>query len=156
MRYSNAGAAWHLVACLGVALVCGWLVGCGGSQKQSLEQESSHLKPLSLMYGQFMARNRGRRPANEEQFKQFVQSQGKEFLSRFNLESVDALFVSTRDNKPFVIIYGQPKGPPGPGGAPVIAYEQEGKDGMRHVASDLGAVELVDEARFRELVPGGP
>jgi hypothetical protein len=34
-----------------------------------------------------------------------------------------------------------------------VAYEQEGVDGKRYVATVVGAVEEVDEARFRELVP---
>ena len=55
-----------------------------------------------------------------------------------------------------MVLYGAPDGPPGPGGAPVIAYEQEGVGGKRFVASSLAAIEEVDEARFRELVPNAP
>ena len=33
---------------------------------------------------------------------------------------------------------------------------QQGKDGTRYVANDLGKVQEVDEARFKELVPGAP
>jgi hypothetical protein len=36
---------------------------------------------------------------------------------------------------------------------PVIAYEQEGIDGKRFIATSVGAIEEVDAARFRELVP---
>jgi len=38
----------------------------------------------------------------------------------------------------------------------VVAYEQEGVNGKRFVASKMGAVEEVDEARFRKMVPSAP
>ena len=39
---------------------------------------------------------------------------------------------------------------------PIIAYEQTGVGDKRLVASSLGGVEEVDEARFRKLVPSAP
>jgi len=65
----------------------------------------------------------------------------------------DSLFISPRDGKPYVVLYGRSKGPPGPGGAPVVAYEQEGRGGRRFVASSMGAIEEVDDAAFRRMVP---
>jgi hypothetical protein len=138
-----------IVVCLGL--------GCS-SQQKNLEEEQSNLKPLAVLYGQFVGRHQGRPPDDEAQFKQFVQTQGKETLASFGVTDVSSLFVSSRDGKPYVIRYGQQAltGPPGAGGSPVVAYEQEGVDGVRFVATSMGAVERVDEARFKELVPGGP
>jgi len=65
------------------------------------------------------------------------------------------MFVSSRYKKPYMVIYGPTSGE-GPAGQPVIAYEQEGMNGKRFVASKMGAVEEVDEARFRKMVPSVP
>jgi hypothetical protein len=80
-------------------------------------------------------------------------------LKSLNVSSIEELFVSPRDGKPYKILYGEaakkaPSG--GPAGAPVIAYEQQGQGGRRWVASAMGAIEEVDEARLKQLVPGGP
>lgn len=143
-------AAWCLV--LGM---CALALGCGRSRRQAAAREESRLKPLALLYGQFTGRNRGNPPASEAQFKEFIRSRGPEQLASFGVDDVDELFVSERDGKPYVVLYGEAAqgNPPGPAGAPVIAYEQEGVGGKRFVASSMGAVEEVDEARFRELVP---
>jgi len=126
--------------------------GCG-SRKKSLAREQSGIKKLALVYGRFLSQHRGRPPANEAEFKKYVQSLSPTDLASFGSDDSSRIFISNRDDKPYVIIYGKPHGPPGPGGSPVIAYEQEGKEGTRWVASALGAVEEVDEARFRQLTP---
>lgn len=127
-------------------------LGCG-SNARKVSQETSNLKPLMVFYGQFAAQHRGQPPANEEEFKTYVKSQAPSALESLGVKDPESLFVSSRDNKPYIIIYGPASGPPGPGGQPVIAYEQQGVGGNRYVASTLGAVEEVDEAKFRELVP---
>jgi len=146
---------WELVL-LAFCLVP--LVGCGGAERKALEQEGSNLKPLSIFYGQFIGQHRGKPPASEAEFKQFLQSMSPEQLASLQVKDVDSLFVSERDQKPYVFLFGEAakNNPPGPAGSPVIAYEQLGVGGKRFVASSMGAVEEVDEARFRELVPGAP
>jgi hypothetical protein len=136
-----------------VTLTASLLVGCGSNEKQ-VAKESSNLKPLMVLYGRYIGQHRGQPPPDETTFKEFIKSTDTSALPAGGVKGdVDALFISTRDQQPYVIIYGQPKGPPGPGGQPVVAYEQVGVDGRRYVASTLGAIEEVDEARFRELVP---
>ena len=69
--------------------------------------------------------------------------------------NVDALFRSPRDNQPFVILYGVCSMPtPGVKDLPVIAYEATNSGGKRYVAYTTSQVELGDDARFRQLVPG--
>ncbi|MFW5693154.1 MAG: hypothetical protein ACOCWL_02965 [Thermoguttaceae bacterium] len=144
-------AVWCLV--LGMCVVA---LGCGRSRRQAAAREESRLKPLAVLYGQFTGRNRGNPPANDAQFKEFIRSHDAEQLASLGVDDVDELFVSERDGEPYVVLYGDAAqgNPPGPAGAPVVAYEQEGVRGKRFVASSMGAVEEVDEARFRELVPG--
>jgi len=141
--------------CGGILLFCALPLGCGG-QSESRQREESALKPLALFYGQFTGRHQGQPPASEAEFKEFVRSLSSEALARFNITDPESLFVSSRDGQPYVVIYGPSSGPPGPAGSPVIAYEQVGVRGKRFVASSLGAVEEVDEARFKELVPNAP
>lgn len=154
---ANSVRNLRLRACLGAGLclaaaVLGLLtVGCGGARRRAQQREESNLKPLAILYGRFIGQHRGRPPASEEEFKKFIGSFGKEQLATFNVTDVDSLFVSPRDQKPYVVLYG--KSPPA-GSARVIAHEQEGQGGTRFVATDLGKVEEVDEARFREMVPG--
>ena len=135
--------------------MCVSLGGCGGAQRQAEQREESHLKPLVLFYGQYTGQHQGQPPANEAELKEFIRSLGSEALASFPVDTVDALFISERDGKPYVVLYGDAaKGnPPGPAGAPVIAYEQEGTGDTRFVGSSMGAVEEVDESRFQELVP---
>jgi hypothetical protein len=143
----------RLAALCVLGLACLAAAGCGGSQKKSLAVQQSGLKKLARVYGQFLTQHRGQPPANEAEFKKYAQSLNADDLASLGVKKADQIFLSDRDNKPYVVIYGQPKGPAGPGGSPVIAYEQEGQAGKRWVASALGAVEEVDEARFRELIP---
>jgi len=157
MQHLGGWLPRHGWSSLGLVTFCAFLVGCS-SHQANLEQEQSNLKPLATLYGRFIGQHRGQPPANETQFKQFINSGGKDLLSSFNVSSADELFVSSRDGKPYVVLYGPEaaKGPPGPAGSPVVAYEQEGVGGKRFVASSMGAVEEVDEARFKQLVPGAP
>lgn len=143
--YHLSLSGWRILAA--AVAVC---AGCSGSAESTAREESS-LKPLALLVGQYTGQHQGRAPANEAEFKKFVETKG-EFLRGFNTDS-EKVFVSQRDNKPYVVVYGKPRGPAEVAGAPVIAYEQEGVGGKRYVASSLGAVEEVDNARFRKLVP---
>jgi hypothetical protein len=152
--------SWRLVALGVVGLAFFAAIGCS-SQKKSLPREESGLKKLTVFYCRFLAQHGGQPPANEVEFKKFVQSltapdSAAPDSTASGADNSDKIFISNRDGKPYVILYGQTQGPPGPGGSPLIAYEQDGKDGKRWVASALGAVEEVDEAHFREMVPAKP
>ncbi len=151
--WTSQGYAWG-----GVVLALVLLAGCGSRARESRSREESTLKPLAILYGQYIGQHRGQPPTNEAEFRQFVQTQGPSLLQSFGLSNIEELFVSPRDGKPYKILYGPTalKGPPGPAGSPVVAYEQEGRGGKRWVASAMGAVEEVDETRFKELVPTGP
>jgi hypothetical protein len=142
-----------LTSLLAGSLVSALLIGCSQGGRESAPLQESTIKPLAMLYGQFTGQNQGRPPANEEEFKRFIRERGMGTLKQFNIPDVDSLFISPRDKQPYVVIYGQPKGPPALAGQPVVVYEKVGVGGKRYVASSLGAVEEVDETRFRELVP---
>lgn len=138
-------------------LVCLLLVvGCSRGLSPSVT-ESSGLKPLAVFYGRYQSQHRGKPPEKESEFRKFLDALPASELLSFNVKSIDEILVSPRDHQPYTILYGFPKGPPeGPGGVPIIAYEQTGVGGRRLVASSLGGVEEVDEARFQKLVPSAP
>jgi len=144
-RFVNDMRGWFVLAACVVA-------GCGQNTAK-LEQETSNLKPLMVLFGQYTGQHRGQPPASEEEFKAYIKTVDPAALESLGVKDAESLFTSTRDKKPYVILYGGANGPPGPAGQPVVAYEQDGVGGKRYVASTLGAVEEVDEAKFRELVP---
>ena len=157
---TGAGCGWRrpwskrvLLAISALLLIAS---GCTRNQKQSAPQETSSLKSLAIVYGRYLGTHRGEPPADEAGFKQFVQSLPPEQLAAMKATDTNQLFTSARDHEPYVIVYGKPTGPPGPAGSPVIAYERTGIEGKRFVASSMGAVEEVDEARFKQLVPQSP
>ena len=150
MRYPALKIFLGVGLCLAAVAVCVPSSGCGGSGRESQEREESNLKPLALLYGQFIGQHRGRPPASQEEFKEFIRSSGSQQLASFGVTDLESLFVSSRDQKPYVVLYA--KDAP-VGTARVVAYEQEGRDGTRFVANDLGEVQEVDEARFTEMVP---
>jgi hypothetical protein len=140
-----ASAKWR---CGALLLLCA-LVGCNGQGSAASSAESVRLQFLTSMHSAVQART-GRLPANEQEFKQFIEDNGAQMLGEAGVSSVDELFVSERDGQPFVVVYG--KYPPTMT-SKIVVYEQNGVDGKRLVGHSTGAVELVDDARFREMVP---
>lgn len=126
--------------------------GCGG-KPAAVERETSNLKPLSVLYGKYLSQHRGKAPADEAELKKFAKSVNVKELEALGVKDIDSLFISTRDQKPYAVIYGNSVTSAPPGKEVVIAYEQEGVSGKRYVATSLGRIEEVDEARFREMVP---
>jgi hypothetical protein len=133
--------------CLLAAMAC--VAGCSKTAKKEVRiAETSNLKPLSILYGQYQSKHQNNPPANEADFKKFIQASGQSILAQFDTD-LDKLFVSSRDGQPYVVVY---RGDPRPQSG-VIAYERQGVNGERIVAYPFGAVSVVDENKFRELVP---
>ena len=140
-------AKWFAFALLLPALLMS--MGCGSSNEaKAKRQESSRLKNLSLLYGRFLSAHRGVPPKDEAEFKGFVASLPDE--AKTHIPPVDELFVSERDNQPYVIVYG--KSTSG-GPADIIGYEQTGVGGKRFIANSVGAVQEVDAETFSKRVP---
>jgi hypothetical protein len=129
--------------------------GCGDRGRSNEAQEASPLKPIAKFYGDYFNQHQGRAPSGEAEFKAFLlePKNAESLKSEFQITDIDKLLISPRDNQPYVIYYGAMSKTTGPGGAPIVAYEKEGLDGKRFVASALGAVEECDEASFRKMVP---
>ena len=139
---------------MAAVLLCA-VVGCGDSGRSNKAEQESPLKPLAIFYGSFITQHQGKPPPGEPEFKAFLKEtvNADKLQAEFQITDIEKLFLSTRDNKPYVVYYGTMPGGQGPGGAPVVAHEKEGVKGKRFVASALGAVAEVDEAEFRKMVP---
>ena len=118
------------------------VVGCTESKPV---KEQTNLRAIAAYYSQYPAHNRGLMPANEKEFKSFIQAKGGAALSHKGM-SIDDLFTSSRDGKPFVVRYRGDKSWPLPN---VVAYEQEGHDGTRHAVTDVGGYVVITDEEFR-------
>jgi len=129
-----------------LAIVVGMILGCGPTTEPVESTElRSNMRSLAVAYGGYMRENRGRPPKNEAAFRKWLDKQGPDYPEILKVDSIDEIFVSSRDNEPYVIAYGKPKR--------TVAYEAVGVDGKRFVADDLGVVEELDADAFAERVP---
>jgi hypothetical protein len=136
-------------------LLFGVVAGCGDKGRPNQAEEDSPLKPIARFYGEYILQHERKPPPSEAEFKAYLKDPKitERLKEEFKIADVDKMLISPRDNKPFVIFYGVLSKNSGPGGAPVVGYEQVGAAGKRFVASTLGAVVEVDDAEFRKLVP---
>lgn len=125
-------------------------VGCKHVDKP-LAKETEHLRPLAVLYGKFLSSNMGKPPADEKAFRDFIKTLPATELETYGVKEVESIFTSTRDNKPYVLVFNATSA--NPGEPVVVAYEQEGLAGKRYVATSLGEVKLVDLAELQKLVP---
>jgi hypothetical protein len=145
-RLPGHGLFWLLLSA--VLLL---LPGCK-KKGSTMTPEAIHLQALTKLYGQFLARNKGRGPRDAAELKAFVARLPKSNLESMGIDPalLDSYFVSPRDSKPYVF-RDRSKAPTPP--PAVILYEQEGTGGKRMVGFETTKVEEVDAARFKELVP---
>lgn len=70
-------------------------------------------------------------------------------MSVLDIRSIDELFVSDRDRRPIIVVYGKD----GNQAPQIVAYEQNGANGIRLVGNRSGQVVEADAAQFAKLVP---
>jgi hypothetical protein len=128
------------------------LAGCSKSGGQ-LPDNEAHLKALAILYGRYVSAHRGMGPTDEVDLKKFIQSfpSGDLESLRVDPNDLDKTFTSPRDKQPYGVAYKTRGGSPGgPGGGPMVAWEQTGSGGKRVVADSLGKIEEIDEAEFNK------
>jgi hypothetical protein len=125
------------------------LAGCGAQAVAPTASDGSRIGAIVSMHNK-MEQVTGRLPPGEKEFKQFINENGAQALERAGATTADDLLVSNRDGQPYVITYA--KYPTGMT-ARIVAYEKNGADGKRFVGYNSGAVELVEDARFDQLIP---
>jgi hypothetical protein len=138
---------------------CAANAGCGNAASSSSsfdeykQLQRTPLRALGVLYGEFMGRNGNRPPASEQQFKNYLKSVPSRELERLGVADSASLFVSPRDGRPMVVLYGKEIGPPGAPGLPWIAYEQQSTEASRYVVGRIGVVVVMDDEEFHELFP---
>jgi hypothetical protein len=145
MRTGAISRSW-LVLPVAVALF-----GCGADERNS--PTALKLKALANFYLDFAVAQKGQGPANEQALKKHIRSVPDFQLKANGLDpaQLDATFVSERDQEPFVVAYGSAVGRISGDSTQVIAHEKSGKNGKRLVVFVSTKVDLVDDARLKEL-----
>ena len=127
------------------------LAGCG-SRDGTLPPAKANLQQVAILLGKYQGANKGKMPAHVDELKKFVKANPNVAAAPIDVETV---FVSPRDQEPFVLVQAQSKGGiPPPHIKTMIAHEKTGQSGRRYVAYATAEVEEVDEARFNELLAG--
>ena len=130
--------------------------GCGGADADSMiaDANDTNVKRLATLYSLFHMQNSNKGPKNEQQLREFIESQDANRLKRGGIDAtkLDELFVSERDGEPFVIRYGVNTVIRGPS-KPVI-FESTGVDGMRQVRFFNGSMQEVDADEYDRLMAG--
>lgn len=144
---------------LGVFVLLGasvLLTGCNGADADSMiaAANDTNVKRLATLYTYFHIQNKNKGPKNEEQLREFIESQDASRLKRGGIDAtkLDELFVSERDGEPFVIRYGVNTYIRGPSLA--VVFEATGIDGMRQVGFCNGLMQEVDEEEYDRLMAG--
>lgn len=132
---------------VGLAVVLA--LGCGGGTDINPGAEN-HIRGLAVCYGQFQGQHKGKGPSSEQEFKQFISTKvSKEMLAahRVTPDKIDPLFISPRDREPYQIRF-KPSTKP----TDMVIWEKTGVEGKRLVVLSTTQTELVDEAKFNELL----
>lgn len=136
-------AAKFVEASLSLVLV--FVAGCHKHDAAgSWQRETSHVRSLTNLYGEASAKL-GHLPQDEQEFKHAIAALGVR-PEKMGVTSLDELFISERDHKPLIVIYGSHRPQ-----SDVVVYEQVGWEGKRWVGHRIGMVEEMDEAAFRQL-----
>jgi hypothetical protein len=129
----------------GCFLACCWGAGCGPGKPVEVSSPASYqnLKSISLAYFDATAKL-GRPPGNLNDLMPFLKKQGDPAV----------LLRSPDDGKDYTILWGvdvRAAKPP----YPVLAYEQEGKDGKRFVLEGRNVARVTnDEFKKAPFPPG--
>lgn len=126
-----------------------------GKKSGAVAQEQVNLSWLGSMYGMYISQNQGHAPKTIDEFHKFVEKNTTpDKLARLNVGSVNDLFVSPRDGKPFALVsYEKLPGPTGLNGNPPVLYEIDGKNNEHAVALLGGGTKTVSDSELQSLLP---
>jgi hypothetical protein len=129
--------------------------GCSNSvSNQVAALNDARIKQLTNLYNGYQRSHAWHGPKDEASLKQFVQHDmdpNKLALMNVDLNKLDEVFVSSRDQKPFKVKYGVGGGP---GMNVPVVFENSGIEGMRQVGFTGPIIEEVDEAHYKDLWSG--
>jgi hypothetical protein len=152
--------------CAAVGILTAGLLGCNRDKtaEQVGEMNKSNIQRIGNMYAAYQNMKGGGGPKDEADLKAWIRDYDPAKLSmmKIDVNNLDGLFTSERDNKPFKIRY---KIGGGRGSVDPVVFEQDGAGGKKQVGYTGGKVEEVDDATYAQLWagkspsvagPGGP
>jgi hypothetical protein len=142
--------------CVIAALFAAGTLGCSRDKtaEQVGEMNKSNIQRISNMYAAYQnMKGAGSGPKDEADLKAWIKEYSPEKLSmmKIDVNNLDGLFTSERDNKPFKIRY---KVGGGRGSVAPVVFEQDGVGGKKQVGFTGGKVEHVDDAEYKQLWEG--
>lgn len=144
----NNGARLVAIAVFAIgAAGCG---GCGSDPKKVVGDapEEQHIGQIFAVYVDF--RNDHKRPPKgAEELKSHIQKMSPEQLSRMKITDKTGLFISPRDQQPYVVVV--PKSPLGG----IVIYEKIGVGGKHMAASSTGAFNDLDDKELKGALGQG-
>jgi hypothetical protein len=134
-----------LILMLGPAL--GWCAGCKKGGGAAAETEARMKKLFYPLVDYLEETKQGKGRPTEAGFKAYLGFLSKQKLADLGITNPETLFISPRDQRPFVINYEiRLIGGPGP-----LIWEQTGVNGRRYVYYQEGRVEELDEEALNKL-----
>lgn len=136
--------------------VCALVLGCP-QPESSIPLEELRIKTLAIVYGQFVSKHQGTAPSSEAEFKKFIKTVDNQFWEGLKIDpaKTDELFVSPRDNQPYVIVYKlkNPSNLESDGFGPIVIWEKTGSGGTRYTGTSLGQIRILNEEEFKMKTP---
>ena len=139
-----------------IIFVAALVVGCGGQNPDNMfaERFDSKIKKLAVLYSTYQARNNWTGPADDAEFKTYIDGISEKRLSRLEIEKSDiaSIFTSERDGQPYRIrwaIVGGNGVPPKP-----ILFETDGANGSYMVGFTNGTSQEFSKEDYDKLWSG--
>lgn len=124
------------------------LIGCSRSQPDRANPTAENLRQIAILCGKYMG-SKGKMPPSADALKKFARGSNVPGAAPPDL---DQLFVSPRDNEPYVIVSSAKMGAPGKGPRTIIAHEKTGQAGKRYVAYATAEVEEINDEQFKQIM----
>ena len=126
-------------------------IGCRAQVEVTQQAGQSRLATLAAVYGKYQVAHRGQLPPDEKALRDFLTGHENlaSWLKTAGIAHADELFISERDQQPYVLLFGK-DALKYVGG--VMGYEQRGVAGQRIVGYRAGFVDVLDDAEFDQLI----
>jgi len=135
-------------ALLGLVALFPMVIGCGPRiEPQPLSPGEARIRKFGLIYQEYMG-SQHKRPASIDELKTWSKKLSKTRLTELEIPDVEEVFVSPRDQHPYVLVRGGPTGT-----WQVVAHEKVGEGGKRYLFTAMGSFPELEEAAFKQVVP---
>lgn len=134
-----------------------FFVGCGGGpnpEKMFADRLDEKVKRLAFLYGTFQAGNKYVGPADEKEFRNYIDGMSETRLNRLQIDKseINELFKSERDGKPYRIRWAMVGGNGVP--AKPILFETDGVEGKYIVGFTNGTSQEFSKTDYDKLWDG--